>query len=60
MDKGANFWLSKALVISTAVGSSLARVTCETSQVLLAGGQMDFLMDLPFLPHLTIASAQNE
>ena len=40
----------------TAVGSSLARVTCEASQVLLAGGQVFFLGDLPFSPHLTIYS----
>ena len=44
----------------TAVGSSLARVTCETSQVLLAGGQVFFLGDLPLSPHLAINSAQNE
>ena len=44
----------------TAVGSSLAQIICETSQVLLAGGQMVFLGDLPFLPHLTIDLAQNE
>ena len=44
----------------TAVGSSLARVTCEASQVLLAGGQVVFLGDLPFSTHLTIDSAQNE
>ena len=31
----------------TAVGSSLTRVTCETNQVLLAGGQVFFLGDLP-------------
>ena len=43
----------------TAVDPSLARVTCETSQVLLAGGQ-DFLGDLLFPPHLTIESTQNE
>ena len=42
------------------MGSSLAQVTCHTSQVLLAGGQVFFLGDLPFLPHLTIDSAQNE
>ena len=36
----------------TAVGSSLARVTCETSQVLLAGGQVVFLEDLQFSPTL--------
>ena len=41
------------------MGSSLARVTCETSQVVLAGGQVVFLGDLPFLPHLKIDSAQN-
>ena len=29
-------------------------------QVLLAGGQMVFLRDLPFLPHLVIDLAQNE
>ena len=44
----------------TTVGLSLARVTCETSEVLLAGGQVFFLGDLPFLPHLTIYLAQNE
>ena len=43
----------------TAVGSSLAEVTCETSQVLLAGGQVVYLGDLPFSPNLTIDSAQN-
>ena len=43
-----------------AVGASLARVTCETSQILLEGGQVVFLRDLPFLPHLAIDSAQNE
>ena len=38
----------------TAVGSSLARGTCETIQVLLAGGQgFFFLGDLSFLPHLS-------
>ena len=41
-------------------GSSVARVTCETSQVLLAGGQVFFLGDLPFSPHITTDSAQNE
>ena len=41
-------------VFLTAVGSSLARVTCETGQVPLAGGQVVFLGDLPFLPHLPI------
>ena len=35
----------------TAVGSSLARV---------AGGQVVYLGDLPFSPHLAIDSAQNE
>ena len=43
-----------------AVGSILARVTCETSKVLLASGQVVFLGDLPFSPHLSIDSAQNE
>ena len=32
----------------------------ETSQVLLAGGQVLFLGDLPFSPNLPIDSAQNE
>ena len=41
-------------------GSSLASVTCETSQVLLAGGQVFFRGDLPFSPNLTIDLAQNE
>ena len=37
---------------------SLVRVTCETRQVLLAGGQVVFLGVLPFLPNLSIDSAQ--
>ena len=41
----------------TAVGLSLARVTCETSQVLLTDG---FPGDLPFSPHLLIDLAPNE
>ena len=41
-------------------GLNLARVMCETHQVLLAGGQVYFLRDLPFSPHLMIDSAQNE
>ena len=43
----------KLMAYLTAVGSSLARVTCETSQALLANDQ-------PFSPHITIDSAQNE
>ena len=39
---------------------SLARAKCETSQVLLAGGQVVFLGDLSFSPHLMIDSAENE
>ena len=39
----------------TAVSSSLAWVTCETSQVLLVGGQVVFLGDLPFSPTLRLA-----
>ena len=39
---------------------SSARVTCETSQVLLVGRQVVFLGNLPFSPHLMIDSAQNE
>ena len=35
-------------------------VTCETSQVLLADGQVFFLGDLPFSPYLMIDSAQDE
>ena len=36
-------------------------VTGKTSQVsLLADGQVVFLGDLPFLPHLTTDSAQNK
>ena len=42
------------------MGSSLARVTCEISQVVLAGGQVLFLGDLPFSPHLAIDLTQNE
>ena len=42
------------------MGSSLAGATCETSQVLLVGGQVVFLGDLPFLPHLAIDLALNE
>ena len=37
-----------------AVGSSLVRVTCETSHVLLAGCQVVFLRDLPLSPRLAI------
>ena len=36
------------------MGSSLARVICETSRVLLAGDQMVFLGDLPFSPTLRL------
>ena len=52
-------WLNIHL---TAVGSSLARVTCKRSQVLPASGQVVFLGDLPFSPqlHVTINAAQNE
>ena len=42
-----------------AVGLSLAGVACQTSQVLLAGGQVGFLGDLPFSPHLRNDCAQN-
>ena len=42
------------------MGSSLAQVTCEASQILLAGGLVVFLRDLPFSPHLMIDLAQNE
>ena len=41
-------------------GFEPSSVTCETSQVLLAGGQVVFLRDLPFSPHLPIDLAQNE
>ena len=47
-------------MLITAVGSSLARITCETSQVCLQVVRWFFLGDLPFLPHITIDSAQNE
>ena len=47
--KDANPLRSKSLVIP-----------CETSQVLLTGGQVLCLGDLPFSPHLTIDLAQNE
>ena len=40
------------------MGTRLARVTCETNQVLLAGGQVALLGDLPCSSHLTIDSAQ--
>ena len=39
--------------------SSPTQVTYETNQVLLAGGHVVFLGDLPFSPHHTIDSAQN-
>ena len=42
------------------MGSSIARVTCEASQVLLAGGQVVCLGDLPLLSHLPIDSAQDK
>ena len=44
----------------TAVGSSLALVTCETSKFCLRVDMCVFLGDLPFSPHLMIGSAQNE
>ena len=52
--------IHSVLTTCTVVGLSLGRVTCETSQVLLADGQVVFLRDLTFSPHLTIDSAQNE
>ena len=58
--KDDNLKCSTSLDHLTAVGSSLARVTCETSKVLPAGGQVVFLGDLPFSPHLTIDSAKYE
>ena len=42
------------------MGSSLAWVTYETSQVLHAGGLVVFLGELMFFPHPTVESAQNE
>ena len=53
---------AKSLRHLTAVGSSQAQVTCkaESSQVLLAVGQVFFLGDLPFSPLLMIDSAQND
>ena len=60
--KRSMFPVSLPFLNSSEIGFiySLARVTCETSQVLLAGGQLVFLGNLPFSPHLTIDSAQNE
>ena len=57
--KAANLQCSKSLVISPLwvlawLGSR------ETSQALLAGGQVVFLGDLPFSPHLTTDLAQNK
>ena len=56
-------WL-KSLIFSALNRSSSHhrefQPTCETRQVLLAGVQVFFLGDLPFSPHLTIDSAQNE
>ena len=46
--------------ISVALVRGLARVTCETSQVLLGGGHMVFLGALTFTPHFVIDWAQNE
>ena len=60
MVKDVNLLRSKFLDHLTAANLSLARVLCETSHVLLADGQVVFLGDLPFSPHLTIDSAQNE
>ena len=37
----------------------LGRITYETNQVLLVGGEGGFLGDFPYSPHLTIYSAQN-
>ena len=41
------------------MGSSLARVTCGTSQVLLVGGQVVYLGDLPFSPTLRLTRLKN-
>ena len=42
------------------MGSSLARVSCETSQILLAGDQVVVPRDFPISPHLVIDLAQNK
>ena len=46
--------------LRTLIFSALNHPPCKTSQVLLAGGQVIFLGDFPFSPHLQIDSAQNE
>ena len=46
------------LTAVSGVGSSPTLVTCETSQVLLAGVSGVFLGILPFLPHLLIGPSQ--
>ena len=64
MVKDANIWHFKSLVISLlCVRAQLG--SPETNQPLLAGGQVAgvqvvFPWNLPFLPHLTTDSAQNE
>ena len=53
-------WFRLALLIARhliAMGSSLAGATCETSQVLLAGGPVGFLGDVSISLHLANDSA---
>ena len=52
-------WL-RPLTAKSRVISSFGFEPSETSQVLLAGGHVVFLGDLPFSPHLVTDSAQNE
>ena len=59
MVKDANLYLSKSHVISP-LWVQVQLGLLETSQVLLAGGQVFCRGDLTFLPHLTIDSAQNK
>ena len=50
--------LALSIAHFTAVGSSLARVTCETSQVLLMGGQVFISSRIGFLEDLPIQFTQ--
>ena len=54
-------WL-RLLIFSTLNSSSSHRCGFEPSwgHVMLVGGQVVFLGDLPFSPHLAIVSAKNE
>ena len=48
-------WLRQLIFSALNCSWVQARITYETSRVLLAGGQVFFLGDLPFSPHLKMS-----